>query len=246
MDKTDAHSSWTGLWFPENPDQISKDQTVVDDETLQMAESRSNEDWKGLWFPGPPGQSIPTTFGNVNDSQLPAMGISELNCDDGRTNLALDYDPRNISHHSRHLCTDEKRLFAPSYDTKPKLLDYTIPPEYTALHKCMNEEIEYNDVIPTFGSHRKLWPVYGEYVYVPPQRWIHSLEHGAIVLLYHPCVNLNQLDIVRSLIKKCLYRHVITAYDLLDPERPFALVSFVYMGYKVPRESLATDNIIKL
>lgn len=43
------------------------------------------------------------------------------------------------------------------------------------------------------GTHRKLWPVYGEYVFVPPQRWIHSLEHGAIVLLYHPCANLNQV-----------------------------------------------------
>ena len=26
------------------------------------------------------------------------------------------------------------------------------------------------------GPHRPLWPVYGEYLYLPPQRWIHSLE----------------------------------------------------------------------
>lgn len=49
-------------------------------------------------------------------------------------------------------------------------------------------------VVHFSGTHRKLWPVYGEYVYVPPQRWIHSLEHGAIVLLYHPCANLNQVN----------------------------------------------------
>lgn len=35
-----------------------------------------------------------------------------------------------------------------------------------------------------------------------------------------------QLDVVKDLIKKCLYRHIITAYDLLEPERPFALVSW--------------------
>ena len=26
------------------------------------------------------------------------------------------------------------------------------------------------------GFHRPLWPVYGEYLYCPPQRWVHSLE----------------------------------------------------------------------
>lgn len=27
-------------------------------------------------------------------------------------------------------------------------------------------------------GHRPLWPVYGEYLFVPPQRWLHSVEHG--------------------------------------------------------------------
>ena len=36
-------------------------------------------------------------------------------------------------------------------------------------------------------------PKYGEYAYLPPQRWLHSLEHGAIVLLYHPCANSDQV-----------------------------------------------------
>lgn len=37
------------------------------------------------------------------------------------------------------------------------------------------------------GPHRPLWPVYGEYVYLPPQRWLHALEvnitllHGNVV-----------------------------------------------------------------
>ena len=26
------------------------------------------------------------------------------------------------------------------------------------------------------GNHRPLWPKYGEYIYLPPQRWVHSIE----------------------------------------------------------------------
>lgn len=47
-----------------------------------------------------------------------------------QTNLGVDYDPSNITHHARHLCIDERHLYAPSYDLNPRLLDYTIPPEY--------------------------------------------------------------------------------------------------------------------
>ncbi|XP_037050757.1 uncharacterized protein LOC119084797 [Bradysia coprophila] len=233
---------WTGLWFPENPESLSEDQVNAkgvreesalkqNEDSLQMAESKFNEEtdsWKGKWFPVAPGQSIPQTpvTQDIQDNHFTNMGNSDQICDDGMNNLQLDYDSRNITHHYRHLCTDEKKVFAPNYDIQPRLLDYTISPEYVALHKCMDEEIVYDDDIPTFGAHRKLWPVYGEYVFVPPQRWIHSLEHGAIVLLYHPCANLNQLDMVKSLVKKCLYRHIISAYDLLEPERPFALVAW--------------------
>lgn len=71
-----------------------------------------------------------------------------------------------------------------------------------------------------------MWPVYGEYSYVPVQRWLHSLEHGAIVAAYHPCVNKRQLDDFRKLTKTCLYRHIITPYEKLDAARPFALIAW--------------------
>jgi hypothetical protein len=67
--------------------------------------------------------------------------------------------------------------------------------------------------------------MYGEYTFVPPQRWLHSLEHGAIVMLYHPCAIKSEVDKLRSLIKKCLYRHIITPYNLTK-ERPLALVAW--------------------
>lgn len=76
------------------------------------------------------------------------------------------------------------------------------------------------------GAHRPVWPVYGEYSYVPVQRWIHNLEHGAIVAAYHPCVNQRQLNEYRNFIKKCLYRHIITPYENLTVERPFALIAW--------------------
>lgn len=52
------------------------------------------------------------------------------------------------------------------------------------------------------------------------------MEHGAIVAAYHPCVNKRQLDDFRKLVKNCLYRHIITPYEKLDPERPFALIAW--------------------
>lgn len=76
------------------------------------------------------------------------------------------------------------------------------------------------------GTHRPNWPVYGEYAYVPVQRWLHSLEHGAIVALYHPCANRQQINELRELINACIYRHVITAYEKLSAENPFALVAW--------------------
>lgn len=43
------------------------------------------------------------------------------------------------------------------------------------------------------GPHRPLWAAFGEYEFLPLQRWIHNLEHGGIVALYHPCANSDQV-----------------------------------------------------
>jgi hypothetical protein len=67
--------------------------------------------------------------------------------------------------------------------------------------------------------------MYGEYTYLPPQRWLHSLEHGAVVLLYDPCASKTEVDKLRGLLKSCLYRHIITPYRL-SKERPLALVAW--------------------
>ena len=63
--------------------------------------------------------------------------------------------------------------------------------------------------------------------YLPPQRWIHNLEHGAIVLLYHPCAaDSSSLTRLRRIVSGCLRRHIITPSRRVSLQRPFALVSW--------------------
>lgn len=39
-------------------------------------------------------------------------------------------------------------------------------------------------------------------------------------------MNLMQVKKLKEFVKKCLYRHVITASDRLEPSRPFALIAW--------------------
>jgi Protein of unknown function (DUF3105) len=70
------------------------------------------------------------------------------------------------------------------------------------------------------------WARYGDYTYVPPQRWLHNVEHGAIVGLYHPCADHEQVALLKKTIKGCLFRHIITPYLNLTQERPIAVVGW--------------------
>jgi hypothetical protein len=54
-------------------------------------------------------------------------------------------------------------------------------------HVFLPKPITYTDSPPTFGPHRPEWAKWGAYKFLPPQTWIHNLEHGGVVLLYHPC-----------------------------------------------------------
>ena len=58
----------------------------------------------------------------------------------------------------------------------------------------------YNENPPSSGAHRPLWGKWGEYEFMPPQRYIHNLEHGGIALLYHPCVGQAIIDSLRTLV----------------------------------------------
>ena len=60
--------------------------------------------------------------------------------------------------------------------------------------------------------------------FVPTQRWSHNIEHGAIVMLYHPCTDPDLVNELRSLVTSCLRKHIITPFTDLTEERPLALV----------------------
>lgn len=185
--------------------------------------SNKNADWGGKWFPNLPNSVSDTNplveFTPSNDDVH--MGVVSKYCDDAQTNLTIDWDNSPIN----YTCFESKYLYFPR-DIQPIGISYSIPQEYLAPHKCMDTPIHYTTRIPTFGAHRPLWAKYGEYMFLPIQRWLHNVEHGAIVLLYHPCANVQELTLLKNIVKKCLFRHIITPYILLTMDYPFALVAW--------------------
>jgi len=45
------------------------------------------------------------------------------------------------------------------------------------------------------------------------------LQHGAVVMLYHPCAYPSQVDRLREIVTGCIGKHIITPSTLVDPER---------------------------
>ncbi|XP_017760345.1 PREDICTED: uncharacterized protein LOC108550930 isoform X2 [Eufriesea mexicana] len=201
------------------------------------------KNWTGQWMPHRPNDPTlpPKIFPKVDQSsvlessQSPhgvPMGYPSKSCDDAKTNLTLDWDgnPINYTCYDKRIVPD-RNIIAIKYCER-------IPKYYVAIHKCMYEEIEYDDNVPVFGPHRPLWPIYGEYKFLPRQRWLHNLEHGAILALYHPCANPMEVKRLKSLLRGCLRRHVISPSNLLDEHRPLALVAWgcrLSMSYVNPK-----------
>ncbi len=88
----------------------------------------------------------------------------------------------------------------------------------------------YEDVPPSSGDHRPSWAKWGEYSYLPPQRWLHNLEHGGIAFLYDPCVPEAQRVALLGIAKAQagddagLFRWVMTPYPGLPT--PVAVVAW--------------------
>ncbi|XP_069766545.1 tumor protein p53-inducible protein 13 isoform X2 [Narcine bancroftii] len=90
----------------------------------------------------------------------------------------------------------------------------------------MGERIVYNIQIPNSGMHRPNRAMYGEYLYVPAQRWVHNLKCGGIAFLYHPCAHPRLKEELSLLAKACTSNHIITPHLNLSQERPLALVAW--------------------
>uniref|UniRef100_V5ID89 Secreted protein n=2 Tax=Ixodes ricinus TaxID=34613 RepID=V5ID89_IXORI len=113
---------------------------------------------------GTPNRPRRVAYRPMDKNGRPMMGYINPDCDDGKKRLNVDHDER-------------KQDSSCGYHDALKF-SFVTPPHY-----CMDTRIKYPSRIPTFEGHRPLWPRYGEYNYVPPQRWLHSIEHGAVVML---------------------------------------------------------------
>jgi hypothetical protein len=112
-------------------------------------------------------------------------------------------------------------------------------PEYQSIRPTL---APFGDLtFPPFGvnRHRNYWAKVGEYEYCPPERWLHNTEHGAIVFLYRPCIEPEELCRIKQLIlsrpfdntgstkdpsNTGSFRWILTPYKNLVTK--FALVSF--------------------
>lgn len=123
------------------------------------------------------------------DMALPDQGTADLGMADAMPNLG----PHGID----------------SYDPTCQVVDW-VPGECVAGvgrleesrgqgHIAEDVPIEYDLSPPAADDHRGRWANWGEYRSLPPQRWLHNLEHGGIALLYHPCAPAEVVDELRAL-----------------------------------------------
>ncbi|XP_022093225.1 uncharacterized protein LOC110980648 [Acanthaster planci] len=148
------------------------------------------------------------------------MGIPNDKCDNAKDHLEVDWNNMTQDYQCLgSIYTNEKNPATIPAAQCTTLLD---PP----IHVCLPEPIAYRDPIPTSGAHRPLWAKFGEYRYLPKQRWLHNLEHGCAVFLYHPCADPEQVDEVRAIANVCLRKHIITPMKELSRETPFAVLTY--------------------
>ncbi|XP_054155006.1 uncharacterized protein LOC128953543 [Oppia nitens] len=164
------------------------------------------------------------------------MGKVFEGCDDGINNLSVDWDGSPVN----YTCFSGHPL---PVDPSIKSVEHcdNIAANYYPQHHCMDEPIVYNTSLPTFGDHRPLWPVFGEYKFVPIQRWLHNIEHGAVIMLYHPCANKIMVSRLRALVTACIGKHIITPYNQLAEDRPLALITW---GCRLTMNQVVIDTVV--
>jgi len=172
--------------------------------------------------------------GNVRG--IVKMGEQRVDCDDGNTMLETDWDGHPMNYTCYHPTTPLTTRSGPS-----SLHCDNLPEGYQPRHYCMNQRIMYNSTIPTHGDHRPIWPKFGEYKFVPAQRWLHNIEHGAVVMLYHPCTHHDLVAKLRDIVKGCIRKHIISPSTLLEESQPLALVAW---GCKLLMADVHHDEVV--
>ncbi len=125
------------------------------------------------------------------------------------------------------------------------------------------EAIEYDLAPPSTGDHRSQWARWGEYSHLPPERWLHNLEHGGVAFLYHPCADPAVVDALRSVAQARAddetgaFRWILTPYADLPQAvavvawewtytaecvRPEEIEAFVDQHYRQSHEDIPADG----
>nr|CAB3262981.1 uncharacterized protein LOC100186103 [Phallusia mammillata] len=146
---------------------------------------------------------------------------TETFCDDGQTNIEID-----LHGESDWKCLKTSWSLNNITKSPPSKKCY---PLQGGSHVCIDNVIDSlypKDVIPNSGPHRTVWAVYGEHKYVPPGRFVHNLEHGGVVFLYHPCAPVHLIETLRNVAKTCTWKHVFAAYRNLTQEFPLAVLMY--------------------
>ena len=64
--------------------------------------------------------------------------------------------------------------------------------------------------------------------FVPKERWLHNIEHGAVVMLYDPCTLEAEVNKLKRIVRSCIKKHIITPTTFLSPERVSKHIIFVF------------------
>ncbi|KAH3890696.1 hypothetical protein DPMN_014781 [Dreissena polymorpha] len=173
------------------------------------------------------------------------MGVPSSGCDDGEHGIEIDWDPRSMK---ESIClSGEPQVYDQGRHADIQYIDRVEEPSLMMMHVCLDTPIVYNTSVPLSGDHRPLWPVFGEYRYLPPQRWVHSLEHGAVALLYNPCTfNSRDIDVIKGVVRGCIWKHVITPYKHIPENMPYALLTYGHMRLLNHFRGEVTQQEVKL
>ena len=129
---------------------------------------------------------------------------------------------------------------------EPTIRHDELPAGVAAKHVPDNEPIVYPIEPPTLGDHRGVWAKWGEYSYLPPQRFVHNLEHGGIVFLYDPCVPDVVVNALRTFARGFAgdasgdFRWVMTPYPGLDTPVAVLAWGWAWMSDCVDVDAMTT------
>jgi len=166
------------------------------------------------------------------------MGVPTDGCDDGKTALTVDWSGDSLN----YTCFYPTKPLIPDSSIRSNLYCDNVPKGFYPQHFCMKQTIQYNELLPTYGDHRPLWPRYGEYRFVPVQRWLHNIEHGAVIMLYDPCTLDSEVQKLKKIVQGCIKKHVITPTTFLSSKRPLALIAW---GCKLEMSKVNEEEVVQ-